>query len=49
MTASRATVFVTGPGSGFGVAIARRFTAAGARVVISGRRGDKLAAVAADR
>ncbi|MFI2367620.1 SDR family NAD(P)-dependent oxidoreductase [Streptomyces sp. NPDC018833] len=37
-----------GASSGFGVAIARRFAAAGARVIISGRRGDKLADVAAD-
>ncbi|MBT2365828.1 SDR family NAD(P)-dependent oxidoreductase [Streptomyces sp. ISL-10] len=48
MTAPQVTVFVTGAGSGFGAAIARRFAAAGARIVIAGRRGDKLAEVAAD-
>lgn len=37
---------VTGATSGFGLAIARRFAAEGARVVITGRREDRLLAVA---
>lgn len=37
---------VTGATSGFGLAIARRFAAEGARVVISGRREDRLRTVA---
>lgn len=37
---------VTGATSGFGLAIARRFAAEGARVVITGRREDRLRAVA---
>ncbi|MDL4821076.1 SDR family NAD(P)-dependent oxidoreductase [Actinomadura opuntiae] len=40
------TVFVTGASSGFGAAITRRFTAGGARVVASARRGDRLARLA---
>jgi 3-hydroxy acid dehydrogenase / malonic semialdehyde reductase len=36
------TVFVTGASSGFGGAIARRFAAAGARVVATARRSDRL-------
>jgi NAD(P)-dependent dehydrogenase (short-subunit alcohol dehydrogenase family) len=40
------SVLVTGGGSGIGEGIARHFCAAGARVAISGRRADKLAAVA---
>jgi 3-hydroxy acid dehydrogenase / malonic semialdehyde reductase len=35
-------VFVTGATSGFGEAIARRFVGAGARVVATGRRADRL-------
>jgi 3-hydroxy acid dehydrogenase/malonic semialdehyde reductase len=37
------TVFVTGATAGFGLAIARRFADDGARVVITGRRGELLA------
>lgn len=42
------TVLVTGSTAGFGAAIARRFHAAGARVIITGRRQDRLDALAAE-
>jgi 3-hydroxy acid dehydrogenase/malonic semialdehyde reductase len=42
------TVLVTGASAGFGTAIARRFVAGGARVVICGRRADRLAKLAAE-
>jgi NADP-dependent 3-hydroxy acid dehydrogenase YdfG len=45
---SDATVFVTGATAGFGAATARRFAGAGARVVISGRRAERLAELAAE-
>jgi len=41
------SVLVTGGGSGIGEGIARHLCAAGARVTISGRRADKIDAVAA--
>ncbi|MDB5096165.1 MAG: short-chain dehydrogenase [Cyanobacteria bacterium RYN_339] len=37
------TVLVTGGATGIGLAIAQRFLAAGSRVVVCGRRADKLA------
>jgi 3-hydroxy acid dehydrogenase/malonic semialdehyde reductase len=42
------TVFVTGASSGFGAAIARRFATAGARVVATARRADRLKDLAAE-
>ncbi len=39
------TVFVTGATAGFGSAIARRFAQDGARVIATGRRGDRLEAL----
>ncbi len=39
------TVLITGATSGFGVAIARRFISEGDRVIITGRRGERLATV----
>ena len=42
------SVLVTGGGSGLGAAIARHFVAGGARVTISGRRPEKLAAIMAE-
>jgi 3-hydroxy acid dehydrogenase/malonic semialdehyde reductase len=41
-------IFVTGATAGFGAAIARRFVAEGHRVVIAGRRADKLGALRAE-
>lgn len=41
-------VFITGASAGFGTAIARRFAAAGARVIITGRRGERLRKLAAE-
>ena len=48
MSGTTRTVFVTGASAGFGVAIARRFVATGARVIVCARRADRLAALAAD-
>ena len=42
------STLVTGGGSGLGEAVARRFAARGGRVTISGRRRDRVEAVAAD-
>ena len=42
------SVLITGGGSGLGEGAARHFAAKGARVTISGRRAEKLDAVAAD-
>ena len=39
------TVLVTGATAGFGAATARRFASAGSRVIATGRRGDRLAAL----
>jgi 3-hydroxy acid dehydrogenase/malonic semialdehyde reductase len=40
-----AVVFITGATAGFGLATARRFVADGTRVIASGRRADRLAAI----
>ena len=40
------TVFVTGARAGFGEAIARRFAADGARVIVSARRSDRIGELA---
>ena len=42
------TVFVTGASSGFGAAITRRFAAAGAQVVATARRADRIKNLASD-
>lgn len=42
------TVFITGATAGFGVAIARRFAAQGANLILLGRRNDRLEAVKAE-
>jgi len=43
--AASLTVFITGATSGFGAAVARRFAEAGARVIATGRRRDRLEAL----
>ena len=42
------TVFVTGASAGFGSAMARRFAASGSRVILAGRRFERLQALAAE-
>ena len=42
------TVFVTGASSGFGAAVARRFAADGARVIVSARRVDRVKDLASE-
>jgi NADP-dependent 3-hydroxy acid dehydrogenase YdfG len=42
---SRFVVFITGATSGFGAAAARRYVAAGGKVIATGRRGDRLEAL----
>jgi NADP-dependent 3-hydroxy acid dehydrogenase YdfG len=42
------TVFITGATSGFGEATARRFAAAGARIIVTGRRAERLQAIQAE-
>ncbi len=39
------TIFITGASSGFGAGIAKRFAAEGFRVIINGRRAERLAAL----
>jgi len=48
MSGATRTVLVTGASAGFGAAIARRFVASGARVVVCGRRADRLARLAGE-
>ncbi len=41
-------VFITGASAGFGAAIARRFAADGARLILTGRRGERLRQLATE-
>lgn len=47
-TTDRLLVLVTGASAGFGTAITRRFVADGHRVIAAARRGERLAALAAE-
>jgi len=47
MQISGNTILITGATSGIGLALAERFDAAGSRVLICGRRADRLASIAA--
>lgn len=48
LDAKTMTVFITGATAGFGQATARRFAQAGAKLVISGRRAERLEALKAE-
>ena len=43
MATQKKTIFITGATAGFGEAMARRFAAAGHSLILTGRRGDRLA------
>ncbi len=45
---SQRTVLITGATAGFGTAIARRYAALGARLILSGRRAERLAELKAE-
>lgn len=42
---AHSTIFITGATAGFGAATARRFAKAGAKLVLTGRRSERLAAI----
>ena len=48
MDPSKFTVLITGASAGFGEACARRFAAAGARLILAARRVDRLKALQAE-
>jgi NADP-dependent 3-hydroxy acid dehydrogenase YdfG len=45
---SKATIFITGATAGFGAATARRFAKSGARLILTGRRTERLEAIKAE-